>query len=158
VAIWGTAAFLWLLPLVAMRFTDEVAWDLADFAVFGAMLVVACGAYEVVASATSNGAYRAAVGIIGDEGNPANWMYGGILAVGIIGAIMTRFQPRGMARALVATAHGQALVALLALIAGSGDTLTLLILTGFFVTLWLTSAWLFRKKAPLARPARGHSR
>ena len=164
VAIWGTAAFLMLLPLLAMRFTDEVAWDLADFAVFGAMLVGACGTYELASSATSNAAYRAAVGvalgaafllvwmnlavgIIGNEGHPANLMYGGVLAVGIIGAIITRFQPRGLARALVATAHAQALVALVALIAGWGDTSTLLILTGVFVALWLTSAWLFGKAA-----------
>jgi hypothetical protein len=28
-AIWGTAALILLLPLLAMQFTDEVAWDLA---------------------------------------------------------------------------------------------------------------------------------
>jgi hypothetical protein len=44
-----------------------------------------------------------AVGIIGSEDNPANLMYGGVLAVGIIGAIIARFEPHGMARALVAT-------------------------------------------------------
>jgi hypothetical protein len=85
-----------------------------------------------------------AVGIIGNEDNPANLMYGGVLAVGIIGAVIARFQPHGMARALVATALAQALVAVIALIAGLGYTL---ILTGFFVALWLTSARLFRKAA-----------
>jgi len=71
-------------------------------------------------------------------------MYDGVLAVGIIGAIIARFQPHGMARALVATALAQALVAVIALIAGLGHTL---ILTGSFVALWLTSARLFRKAA-----------
>ena len=88
---------------------------------------------------TGNSAYRAAVGvalaaafilvwvnlavgIIGSEDNPANVMYGGVLAVGIIGAIIARFQPHGMARALVATALAQALVAVIALIAGWGST------------------------------------
>ena len=61
-----------------------------------------------------------AVGIIGTEDNPANLMYGGVLAVGIVGAIIARFQPHGMARALVATALAQALVAVIALIAGLG--------------------------------------
>ncbi|XXZ58680.1 hypothetical protein WME74_01305 [Sorangium sp. So ce341] len=161
IAVWGIAALVLLLPLIAMQFTEEVAWDRADFVIFGSMLVGACGAYELAARGTSNNAYRAAVGvalaaafilvwmnlavgIIGNEENPANWMYGGVLAVGIIGAIVARFQAQGMERALVATAIAQALVAVIALIAGWGYTL---ILTGFFVALWLTSARLFRRAA-----------
>jgi hypothetical protein len=35
-------------------------------------------------------------------------MYIGVLAVGIIGAIIARLRPRGMARALFATALAQA--------------------------------------------------
>ncbi|WP_437967879.1 hypothetical protein WMF04_00655 [Sorangium sp. So ce260] len=161
IAVWGIAALVLLLPLFAMQFTEEVAWDLADFAIFGAMLAGACGTYELAARATGSSAYRAAVGvalaaafilvwmnlavgIIGNEENPANLMYGGVLAVGIVGAILARFQPRGMGRALVATALAQALVAVIALIAGLGYTL---ILTGFFVALWLTSARLFQRAA-----------
>jgi hypothetical protein len=34
-----------------------------------------------------------AVGIIGSEDNPANLMYGGVLAVAIVGAFMVRFRP-----------------------------------------------------------------
>ena len=63
IAVWATAAFLLLLPLIAMQFTSEVNWDETDFIVFGAMLAVACGTYELAARATSNGACRAAVGI-----------------------------------------------------------------------------------------------
>ena len=93
-----------------------------------------------------------AVGIIGDARNDANLMYGGVLAVGIIGAIIARFQPHGMARALFATALAQALVAVIALIAGLGSTAPIwpwdiLILTGFFAALWVGSALLFRKAA-----------
>ena len=40
-----------------------------------------------------------AVGIIGDESNDANMMYFGVLAVGIIGAIIARLRPHGMVRA-----------------------------------------------------------
>jgi hypothetical protein len=163
IAVWGTAAFLLLLPLVAMPFTNEVNWDEADFIVFGAMLAVACGTCELAARMTGNSAYRAAVGvavaaafilvwmnlavgIIGTEDNPANLMFGGVLAVGIVGAVIARLQPQGMARALVATALAQALIAGLGSTGPSwpGD---ILVLTGFFAALWVGSALLFRKAA-----------
>jgi len=57
-----------------------------------------------------------------------------------------------MVRALYATALAQAAVASIALIAGLGSTgpiwpKDILILTGFFIALWLLSARLFRKAA-----------
>lgn len=160
--VWGAAALLLLAPAVAMQFTDSVSWDAADFAIFGSMLVGACGTFELAARATLNRNYRAAVGvalatafilvwmslavgIIGSENNPANAMFGGVLAVGIAGSMLARFQPRGMARAMVATALAQVSAALIALIAGYGRAL---LLTGGFVALWLASAWLFRKAIP----------
>jgi hypothetical protein len=93
-----------------------------------------------------------AVGIIGTEDNPANLMFGGVLAVGIVGAVIARLQPQGMARALVATALAQALVAVIALITGLGSAGPgwpgdILVLTGFFAALWVGSALLFRKAA-----------
>lgn len=160
-------AFLLLLPLLAMQLTDEVVWDLADFAVAGTLLFGAGLTYELIARTTGNITYRAAVGvavaaalilvwmnlavgIIGSEDNLANLMYTGVLAVGIIGAIIARLQSQGMARALFATALAQALVAVIALIAGWGSTgpiwpQDILILTGFFVALWVGSALLFRR-------------
>ena len=156
---WGTAAIMLLLPLIAMQFTDEVNWDVSDFIIFGVMLVAAGGAFELAARMTPSKAYRAAVGvalvagfmliwvngavgIIGNEENPANLMYYGVLVVGIVGVVIARSQPGGMAHAMVATAFAQFLVAVIALVAGLGHTF---VVTGFFVALWLTSAWLFRK-------------
>ncbi len=92
-----------------------------------------------------------AVGVIGSENNDANLMYFGVLAVGIIGAVIARFQPRGMALALFATALAQALVTVIAMIGGLGypasGPLEILCLNGFFIVLWLGSAWLFRSAA-----------
>ena len=166
---WTIAAFLLLLPLVAMQFTDEVDWDETDFIVMGAMLFGACGAFELAARMTGNAAYRAgvgiavvatflliwinlAVGIIGSEDNPANLMYFGVLAVGVGGAIIARCRPAGMARALVAMAFAQGLVAVIALAAGLGSEganwpQVIFVLNGFFAALWLASAGLFRKAA-----------
>ncbi|WP_376745754.1 hypothetical protein [Sinorhizobium psoraleae] len=161
---WAIAVLLLLLPLLAMQFTDELNWDVTDFAVFGTMLFGACGAWELAARMTSNKEHRAAigialaaaflliwinlaVGIIGTEDNPANLMHGGVLAVGLIGAVVARFQPRGMARALIAMALTQASVAVIALIGGLGSTGASIVLAGFFAALWLLSASLFRRAA-----------
>ncbi|MAG37271.1 MAG: hypothetical protein CL878_13640 [Dehalococcoidia bacterium] len=161
-----------LLPLMAMLFTDQVNWDLADFAIAGVLLFGAGLTYELIASRGGTVTYRAAVGlavaaalmlvwmnlavgILGNEEHPANLMYSGVLAVGVIGAIIARFRPRGMASALFATALAQAVVAAIALIAGMhqlpGSSVTEIVnLNGFFVALFAISASLFRR-APLAQ-------
>lgn len=162
-------AFLLLIPLLAMQFTDEVVWTLADFAIAGALLFGTGLTYELVARKMDSVAYRfaigvavaaalilvwlnLAVGLIGSEDELANLMYVGVLAVGIIGAIIARLQPYGMARALFATALAQALVAVIALIAGmhrwpGSSVLEILILNGFFVALFVFSALLFHRAA-----------
>ncbi len=168
-APWILAVLLLLMPMVAMQFTDDMNWDETDFLALGAMLLAACGAYELAVRMTGNTAYRAAVGlavvaafilvwmnlavgIIGSEDNPANLMYGGVLAVTILGGLMVRFRPHGMARVLAATALAQTFVGVIALMAGLGSTganwpRVIVVLTSFFSALWLISAWLFRKAA-----------
>jgi hypothetical protein len=97
------------------------------------------------------------VGIIGADGDLANLMYFGVLAVGTMGAIVARFRPRGMVRALFATAFAQALVAAIALIFGLGlpwsPPLEILVLNGFFVALFVGSALLFRHAGREHTPA-----
>ncbi len=153
-----------------------MAWDVVDFTVFGAMLLGVGVIYTLARRNADNTAYRfavgvalaaaflliwvnGAVGIIGDESNDANMMYFGVLAVGIIGAIIARFQPHGMVRALYATALAQVAAAVIALIARWGSTAPIwpkdiLFITVFFVALWLLSAWLFRK-ATQEQPSAG---
>lgn len=102
-------------------------------------------------------AYRAAVGVavaavlllvwfnvaVGTEDdNSGGLMYFGVLVLGIA-AIIARFRPQGMARALFATALAQALVALIAMVAWQ-QYFELLILNGFFIALFVGSALLFR--------------
>jgi hypothetical protein len=157
----GGAVGLLLLPFVAMHFTDEVNWTAFDFLVFGAMLAAALGTVELAVRKTPNTAYRAAagvavaaafllvwingaVGIIGSENHPANLMFAGVLAVAVLGALIARFQPRGMARALVVAAAAQLLVGVIAALAGLGNIFPI---TGAFAALWLTSAALFRRAA-----------
>ncbi|HEX5913904.1 MAG TPA: hypothetical protein VFY54_12310, partial [Rubrobacter sp.] len=153
-------AFILLIPLLAAP-----AWSLADFVIAGALIFATGLAYVLVARKAGNFANRIAVGatlaaafilvwvnlavgIIGTSGDPANSMYIGVLAVGIIGAIVARLRPPGMARTLFAMALAQALVAVIALIAGLGypasPPLEILGANGFFVALFVGSALLFR--------------
>ena len=98
-----------------------------------------------------------AVGTIGSEGNPANLLYVGVPVVGIVGAIVARFRPRGMARALFATALAQALVPVVALMIWkppvTSGVLEVLGANAFFVALFAGSAWLFRYAERAALPA-----
>jgi uncharacterized membrane protein len=157
-----------------MQITDEVVWGLADFAIAGAVLG-GLGLMFELARKGGDSAYRAAagvalaaslillwligaVGIIGVDGDRADLMYLGVLAVGLVGAVIARFRPHGMARVLLAMALAQASVAVIALIAGKHrDPVTsvpeLVGLNGFFVALFVGSAWLFRRAARPQPPA-----
>lgn len=175
IAGWGAAAMFILLPAVAMQVTDEVNWTLPDFVFAGALVAGVGATLELVAKTTSNLAYRAAVavalaagflliwlngavGIIGSEDNSANLMFGGVLAVAIVGAVFARFQPGGMARAMIAAAIAQMLVAVIALVAGLGlpasGPLEVLSLNAGFAVLWLTAGWLFRRTVRAGNSAR----
>lgn len=159
-------ALILLVPLVAMQFTREVTWTLFDFVVAGSLLFGTGLAYELVVRRGGNTAYRLAVGValatglflvwsnlavglIGSEDNPANLLYGGVLAVGIIGAIMARFRAQGMVRVLLATAAVQALVPVVALLIWKPALDWSLVggfgVTAFFVALWVGAALLFRR-------------
>lgn len=131
------AAFIVVFRVLTARMPDNTAYKYA----LGLALATAFFLFY------ANGA----VGLIGAASNDANKMYGGVLAVGFIGALIARFQPRGMARALFATALAQVLVAAIALIAGLGypasSPLEILILNGFFAALFVGSALLFRGAA-----------
>jgi hypothetical protein len=162
VIMWGGAAALFSLPAIAMRLgADGVNWTASDFAIFGAMLLTACGACEICLLISRNIAYRGAaalaigagflltwinlaVGIIGDENAQANLVFVGVLLVGLVGASLARFQARGMARALMATAIAQGAAGAYAFYLGSPEGL---MLSAFFAAIWITSSGLFAKAA-----------
>jgi hypothetical protein len=158
-------SFILLVPLVAMQFTTEVNWTLSDF-VFAWVIMAGTGlAYWLATRNAANLAYRfaaglalaaafmivwgnLAVGFIGGEGNPANLMYAGVLALGFAGALIARFQPQGMARALYTTALAQFLVPVIALPFWRSEVTLLVIgLNSFFVLMFAGSAWLFQRAA-----------
>ena len=152
-------ALVLMIPFVAMQFSDHWAWGPVDF-VGAAVLLIGTGLlFELAASRMRSLAYQAgigialvaalllvwinvAVGMIGDEGNPANLMYVGVLAVGCIGALVAKFQPRGMAYALFATALAHALVGVTVLVTGMNGAVPLDVI---FVAVWIGAAVLFQR-------------
>jgi hypothetical protein len=163
---WGFAALLLLAPLVAMQFTREVNWTGFDF-LFAAVLIGGVGLLlELAARMTRNFAYRAgvgaalaaaflivwvngAVGLIGLEHDPYNFLFLGVIGVAVLGAVIASFRPAGMALATLAAAVAQACIGLGGLSADPRGA----IFSTAFAGLWLLSAVLFRKAAR-EQPAR----
>lgn len=161
-------AFILLIPLVAMQFTDEVNWTLADFAIMGCALFGVGLAYEFIARRPEPTMYRiacgvglaaafllfwvnGAVGIIGNEGQPANLLYGAVFAVGIIGSLAARLRPRGMALTLFVAAFTQLLIPVITLLIwpnvswGAAGMARTFYFNGFFALLFVVSGFLFRQ-------------
>lgn len=168
-----------MIPLLGNLFMGW-NWPWFAFPAWGALLFGTGLAYELIARKGGTIAYRTAVGIACATGfvllfiNAAagiigdgliNLMYLGMLAVGFGGALVARFEPRGMALALVATAVAQMLVPVIALViwkAGWQDLLTdpnsphppfhpgvgpVFGLNAVFAALWVASGLLFRRAA-----------
>lgn len=119
-------------------FTQKVAFRTAVVVGLGAMLALVWGV--------------AAMGLIGAEGDPFDLLYIAVLAVGIVGSAVVRFEPAGMVRVLLAMAAAQALVAAIALAMGKQDVpvssvAEIVGLNAFFAAWFVASAWLFQQAA-----------
>ncbi|HLT05321.1 MAG TPA: hypothetical protein VK019_10220 [Pseudomonas sp.] len=163
--LWGGAVALLMLPAIAMQFTEEVDWDALDFLVAGVMLATVCGLVDL-ALRRSGGmgrghrlSYRAgaalaaltgfletwanlAVGFLGEPANPANLIFFGIVGIALVGALLSRLRPHGLAVAMTVAALAQLLGSVYALATGYlGEAAVSLVLSG----MWIVSAWLFRR-------------
>ena len=157
---WGAAAALLALPLVAMQFTNEVQWTTGDF-MFAAFMLGGVGlALELAVRISSAKSYRigaglglaagvlliwvnGAVGYIGNEDNPYNLLFMGVVAIAFAGSLFAAFRPKGMAYAMLAAGIAHAAVGL----AGAPQDPRTIILTIVFTGLWLGSARLFQLAA-----------
>lgn len=160
---WGGAAALLLTPLVVMQFSDEVSWGPADFALAAFLLGGLGLAVELAVRSAGSLPYKLgaalaaltafltiwvnlAIGFIGDEGDPANLLFGGVLLVALIGAVAARFRAKGMAVAMAAAAAVQLFAAAAAFIADLGSPVELLLILAFAAP-WALSAGLFWRAA-----------
>lgn len=156
---------LLLIPLIAMQFSHEVVWTPFDFICAGTLIFITGLAYILITRKSGKAAYRCAVGfallsglfllwangavgIIGSENNEINLMYFGVIAVGIVGAFLARFQPKGMMITLLSMAFAQAIIAVVAIIVGMAEVpgsslMEIITVNGFFIMLFAISAGLF---------------
>jgi hypothetical protein len=164
-ARWLAGLALLLIPAVMMQVAPGWQWGPADFVFAAAMIFGTLGVYDLATRMPGGWAYRAgaalalaavfllvwinlAVGIIGDEGNPLNAMYFGVIALGLAGAFAARFRPAGMARALFVAAFAQLAVAAVAVVAGPNEPPGLLGVLGLnlgFALMLAVSGALFRR-------------
>lgn len=157
---WSIPALLLVVPVVAMRFTDEVDWTASDFLFAGVLFASVGLAFELIARRSGSLAYRigaalallaalltvwvnAAVGMIGSEDNLFNLLFGGVLAIALVGALVARLEPAGMSRAMVAAAVAQAVASA----AGLSSDVRGAIFSAAFAGLWLLAAAMFRRAA-----------
>jgi hypothetical protein len=160
IAGWSVAALLLLLPAAAMQFTSEVVWDETDFIAMGILVGSVGLGIEFLVRRSSSLAYRLgavialltvfltiwvnlAVGMIGSEDNPHNLLFGGVIAVALIGAPLVRFEAAGMARVLILAAVAQAAAGASGLPADPRGGIFSLIFAGP----WLLAAALFWSSA-----------
>jgi hypothetical protein len=163
IGAWGAAVLFLLANVVGNQISPDVNWTAGDFVFAGVLLFGALGVYEIAVRTTRNAVYRTGVGMaimgtllliwinaaVGITDSVADVVYLGVPVVGLVGGVLGRFRPEGMAKALFATAVAQVLITVIALVGGMvpayNTTVEILGINGIFVGLWVGSAWLFRE-------------
>ncbi len=160
IAGWSTAVAVLAVPFVAMRFTDEVKWTASDFLFAGGMFLIVGLLIELTVRRSSNWSFRGgvvaavmagflvvwangAVGMIGNEDNGYNLLFGLPILVAVLGSVAARFEARGMSVAMLAAALVHVGVALGGIGQDPRGTVFSILLSVF----WLASAALLRGAA-----------
>jgi hypothetical protein len=172
--LWAVPTVLLATPAAMMlQAAEGWRWGAFDFAFAALLLYGTAGLIDLAIRKGGSLAYRlgaavallvsfllvwvnGAVGVIGDEDNPANLMFIAIILVALAGSALARFRARGMARAMLLACLLTAAIAAAAPVLGRGadeppGTVGLTLLIGNFAALWGLSAALFAKAARDAR-------
>jgi hypothetical protein len=176
ILLWAVPTVLLVTPAVMMaQAADGWLWSASDFVVAAVLLYGTTGVIDLAIRKGGSMAYKlgvalavlvsfllvwvnGAVGVIGDEGNPANLMFAGVILPALVGSVLARFQARGMARAMLVAFVLNAAIAVAVPVFGWGadeppGTAGLTTLVGGFAAMWGLSAALFAKAARDARQA-----
>lgn len=159
IARWSAVAILLVLPLAMMQVVPDWNWGPGAFVLAGIVIGGPVLLYEVAAKRSTSNAYGlgAAVAlatsfvtvwttIVRDDGNGLGF-FGAVFTAAAC-AFVAKCKAEGMARAMLATAGVQAMLA--AMVATAPITeqpIKILMLSGVFCLLWLASAELFRRSA-----------
>jgi hypothetical protein len=152
-----------LIPLWGVIYVDDWNWDWHGFVVAGVFVFSAAMAYELAVKGMSNKAYRFAMAlavasafvltwgnfVLAVDVSLSNFMYFGVVVVGLVGAAIARLRPRGMALALAGMAAAQMLVPLIALVFLKTPVAPGAFIggNGMVIVLFAVSALLFRRAA-----------
>ena len=153
---WTVAAFLLLAPLVIAQLGDGLHWDGADFLFIGLLVGFFGLVFEATMRWSRSWTYRfavglafaaaclivlanGAVGMIGNEDNPYNLYFLGVIVLALAGAAAARLRPAGMAIAMALAGLAQVALALGGLAQDGRGAVFSAALAG----LWLLSAALF---------------
>lgn len=162
IARWSIAAIVLAIPAVMMQVVDGWNWGAGAFVALGIMLGGIVVLYEWAVRRFASVTYGIGVilalitsflliwtnivgSITGREEDPVNLSFFGLVLAAGMGAFATRLRPDGMARAMLGTAGIQAFLGLMIATAPSTaqtprGVAGVLLVTGFFMTLWLISA------------------
>jgi hypothetical protein len=91
-----------------------------------------------------------AVGLVGSEDNPINLMFFGVVALAALGAVVALGRPAGLAGAMMAAAVAQVIAGIVGVIVQLDEGIRaggMVLLTLYFVALWLNAGALFRMAA-----------
>ena len=141
-------------------------WSPFDFVIWGGILFAAGVVFDVVSRKGRSFSYRAAVGIACLGGFLSFWVNAAVgvignddvanlllivvpFGLGLVGALVSQFQPRGMSLTLFAMAAAQAIIPVIALawvpVADySPGVAKVMMLNLFWVAMWLTAGVLFK--------------
>jgi hypothetical protein len=165
----GVTAAILLIPFIGMRFSTDVNWTFSDFLIMGILIFGTGMAFTLISRISEHLSYRLAlgtgigtgffliwsnlaVGLIGSENNDINALYFGLLVIGFAGALIARFQAKGMTWVMGFVATGQISIAGYALATGAqhlphSSVGEIVGVTLFFTVFWLASSMLFRQAA-----------
>ncbi|HEY6817257.1 MAG TPA: hypothetical protein VI168_17095 [Croceibacterium sp.] len=168
--LWAVPTALLATPAVMMaRAVEGWLWSPSDFVFAAVLLFGTTGLIDLAIRKGGSTAYRlgaalavlvsfllvwvnGAVGVIGNEDNPANLMFIGIIFIALAGSALARFEARGMARATLAAFALTVMIAAAIPTFGWGadeppGTPGLTMLIAGFALLWGLSSALFTKAA-----------
>jgi len=154
------ALAVWMVPLVASQFFEDWHWGVGGFVRAYVLFFLTGMVMALVARRMGVWSYKAGVGLAlvagfalgwstmvqtADSGHPERLWYLSVLIVGLIGALLARLQPRGLALTLFAMAATLALIAVM-LPSGAPPDMArrMAVGHGVYVALFTASGLMFR--------------